>query len=232
MPIQALIRYFMQCQDRFRDLINIIFDLDGTLIDSAPSILRCLEISLKMKGYLPLVDLNRSLIGPPLNDIFKLLTNEDEDRKIAELIEEFKFQYDSVLCKHARPYDGIHNLLLGLKKAKKNIYIVTNKRYKPSKLIIDHNNWAEIFDDIYSIDHPEVIFKEKVQVMRQLIIDKGLNKHRSCYIGDRAEDFEAAKANSIPFIYVEWGYGLDQSDLLFNQASKSPLQLRKILVGE
>lgn len=222
----------MQCQDSFKDVINVIFDLDGTLIDSAPSILRCLETSLEMRGYLPLVDLNTSLIGPPLTDVLKLLTNEDDERKIAELIEEFKSQYDLDFCKHARPYDGIHDLLLGLKKAKKNIYIVTNKRYKPSKLIIDHNNWAELFDDIYTIDHPEVILKEKAQVIRQLIIDKGLNKYSSCYIGDRTEDSEAAKTNSIPFIHVEWGYGLDLSDPMFNQVSKSPLQLRKILVGE
>ena len=215
----------------YKEIKNIIFDLDGTLIDSAPSILKCLQMVVEKNNYSECREFDSFLIGPPLVDTFKRLTNEHDQKKIDVLVEDFKCEYDQGVCNLVEPYFGIHPLLEDLKTANKNIYIVTNKRYLPTKKIISHLGWTDLIDNIYTIDFPIKLFREKSQVINQLLLDLSLIREYSCYVGDRLEDWAAADANDISFIHALWGYGPDDGSALGLYCAKNSGQLRNLLIG-
>ena len=69
---------------------TVIFDLDGTLIDSARSILNSIKAAFDEVGIEPMKPLTHDLIGPPLKDLFITLLNEARYEKLPTLIEAFK----------------------------------------------------------------------------------------------------------------------------------------------
>ena len=220
----------MQSRDSFDVISNILFDLDGTLIDSAPSILECFRSTLLTMNYSLGVNLDKSLVGPPLRETIKFLSNENDSLKLDALVEEFKNQYDSGICNYASPYTGAEELLSQLKKSNKKIFIVTNKRHIPTIKIISHLGWLNLIDDIYTADYPSVDLNEKALVIQQLLLDYSLKKVKTCYVGDRLDDYEAARVNSLKFIHALWGYGVDDFSVSYSNAASSPNHLNALLV--
>jgi phosphoglycolate phosphatase len=221
----------MQYQSSARAKSNIIFDLDGTLIDSAPSILGCLKIVVENSGYEVTKKFDSTLIGPPLKDTLKFLTGEEDEKKLNILIEKFKSEYDLGACNLATPYPGISALLADLKGAGKNIFIVTNKRYVPTRKILANSGWDNLIDDVYTIDYPSQSHSGKSRVINRLLLDASLTSSDTCYIGDRFEDCEAANANNLTFIHVSWGYGPAKDIPSDSILVETPNQLHQLLIN-
>ena len=231
MRIQVLIRFCMLFQNKNTSFSNIVFDLDGTLIDSAPSILNCLKTVIEDSGYAAGEKFNSALIGPPLRDILELLTGDGDEKKLNILIERFKSEYDLGACNLATPYSKISALLADLKGAGKNIFIVTNKRYLPTRKILANFRWDDLIDDVYTIDYPSQSHNKKSQVINQLLLDASLTSSDTCYIGDRFEDYEAATANNLTFIHVSWGYGPAKDIPSDSILVETPNQLHQLLIN-
>jgi phosphoglycolate phosphatase len=231
MGTQVLIRFYMQFQNKYPVFENLIFDLDGTLIDSAPSILGCLKLVVENSGYLGVNKFDSALIGPPLKETLRLITGEINEEKLNILVENFKYEYDLGTCNLAKPYSGIGDLLAALKDAGKRTYIVTNKRYKPTRKILAHLQWDSLISDVYAIDHPNQGQIEKSQVINQLLLNAKLSTDETCYIGDRFEDWDAAKTNKLNFIHVSWGYGLTKDIPSDSILVKTPNQLHQLLIN-
>lgn len=186
----------------------IIFDLDGTLIDSAPSILKCFDLVSRSKSITPSVSIDRDLIGPPLYDTLKKIFGGGSSSDVEELAVIFKALYDEDAYKESVPYPGVEDLLIELNNMNIPLYIATNKRALPTKKIIAHLGWQKHFKDVYAVDiFPKEDFKNKASMIHSLIECHSLEVERSLYIGDRLEDFEAAKQNELNSILVKWGYG-------------------------
>ena len=117
----------------------IIFDLDGTLIDSSISVLNSFRYVLSSNSIIENVPLNSSVIGPPLKNAFiMLLGNSYSNTLIETLISDFKKIYDEKEFKNTIPYYDIEYLLKQLKNARIKLFIATNKRLIPTKKIIDY----------------------------------------------------------------------------------------------
>lgn len=231
MGTQVLIRFYMQFQNKYPVFENLIFDLDGTLIDSAPSILSCLKLVVENNGYLGMNKFDSALIGPPLKETLGLITGEVNEEKLNILVENFKYEYDLGSCNLAKPYSGIDDLLAGLKDAGKRIYIVTNKRYEPTRKILANLQWDSLISDVYTIDHPNQGQIKKSQVINQLLLNAKLSNDETCYIGDRFEDWDAAKSNKLNFIHVAWGYGSENDIPLDALFAKTANHLQQLLVN-
>ena len=108
------------------NITNIVFDLDGTLIDSAPSILTTLGEALSIHKLQSILSLEASIIGPPLREIFARLTGRDDTALLNSLIDTFKSQYDTVGYKTTATFPGVPELLKGLAQRDIPIYIATN----------------------------------------------------------------------------------------------------------
>lgn len=185
----------------------IIFDLDGTLIDSAPSILQCFASALSDAGLQPAVPLNASLIGPPLRKTLMHLTGVNDDAILDRLTNSFKEFYDTEGYKASRVYPGIDALLAELSALPIPLAIATNKRRIPTLKIMDHLNWNRYFSLIGTLDTPSPPHPDKAALIRSQLNEMHASAENSWYVGDKWEDGEAAQNNGMPFIAVDWGYG-------------------------
>jgi len=186
---------------------HILFDLDGTLIDSAPSILSCFARVLERRGIHPKCELTHSLIGPPLVQTLEKISGVTDELLLTELANDFKSDYDETGYKETVEYPGITQMLGLLAAENFRLYVVTNKRIVPTIKILNMFSWSPLFQGIYAPDSfspplsPKARMLTRVMELHEIGIDVGL------YVGDREEDLEASKAAGLRFLGVRWGYG-------------------------
>ncbi|OMG56173.1 haloacid dehalogenase [Azonexus hydrophilus] len=211
---------------------HILFDLDGTLIDSAPAILASFREAFAQTGITPVRAIDASVIGPPLTETLQLLSGSADPALVARLAEAFKASYDSAGYKATAAYAGVGALLAKLAGAGLRLSIATNKRIHPTRLILAHLGWSDFFSHVYALDLFTPRLPDKAAMIGRLLADQAIPKDQAIYIGDRSEDGESADANSLPFIAVTWGYGSLNADEMRNgwQAAAQPEALAELLL--
>jgi len=215
---------------------NIIWDLDGTLIDSGKEIKQSLELALKIAG----VDLEKQtkpfIVGPTIDKIIKeafpieLIT----DKILSEIIKSFREIYDNSDFEHTKPFLGIEDIIFDTKSFMH--HIVTNKPDKPTKKILNKLNWTKYITSIrtpYSdFNGSKVKVQSKSEIYQCVIKKNADNVSTFLGIGDMKTDCLAAKNNNIVAIGVLWGNAskeelLDCCDYLFEDTK----QLSDFLYG-
>jgi phosphoglycolate phosphatase len=186
---------------------HILFDLDGTLIDSAPAILASFRDAFAQADITPARAIDESIIGPPLTETLELLAGSTDPALIARLADAFKASYDSEGYKATAAFAGVGDLLAELAGAGLTLSIATNKRILPTRLILEHLGWREHFGHVYALDLFPTRLPDKAAMIGRLLADQNIPRETAIYIGDRCEDGESADANNLPFIAVTWGYG-------------------------
>lgn len=187
-------------------ITDVIFDLDGTLIDSAPSILACFARTLAANGIEPALPLTSDLIGPPLHETLYRLSGVDDDAQLAGMIRGFKQHYDLGGYKETVIFPGVHAMLRKLHGVGLRLHIATNKRLRPTELILAHFGWNIFFSAIYASDSRTPPFTGKDEMLSELLRDERIAPSAAVYIGDRHDDRVAAEANDLGFIAAAWGY--------------------------
>ncbi|WP_028993959.1 HAD family hydrolase [Azonexus hydrophilus] len=213
---------------------HIIFDLDGTLIDSAPAILASFRAAFAHTGIAPAVTIDESVIGPPLTETLQLLSGSADPALIGRLAEAFKASYDGAGYRETAAYAGVGELLAELAGAGLTLSIATNKRIHPTRLILDHLGWRVHFAHVYALDLISPRLANKAAMIARLLADQGIAKEQAIYIGDRSEDGESADANGLPFIAVTWGYGSLNADEMRTgwRAAAQPAALGAMLLAD
>ncbi len=197
----------------------LLFDLDGTISESAPGIIRSVQYGLKAVG-IEETDMNilRTFIGPPLNvQMRKLYHMSDEDIKVA--VTKFRELYETKGIFDCSPYEGIGHLL---KEAKEQGHILAVASSKPEpfvKDIMDHFGFTSYFHVICGSNAADELNKEASQNQKSKIIEKALSqlerkgfsredfKGHTVMIGDTGYDVDGAKDHHMPCIGVSYGYG-------------------------
>lgn len=202
----------------------ILFDLDGTLIDSAPSILQSFSAVLAQHGLQALEPLGPHLIGPPLNATLQRITGVADACRLAELAHTFKQHYDTAGYQASTVYPGVHQALHALQAQGVLMAIVTNKRIHPTRLIVQHLGWQHLFAGVYAADAFTPALPGKAATIGQALQRHGLQAQQACYVGDRSEDAEAATAAGLRFVWAPWGYmpNLDISPWPGAQCCRTP----------
>jgi phosphoglycolate phosphatase len=206
-----------------------IFDLDGTLIDSAPSILSALQAAFIDVGVVPSEPLTSKLIGPPLSQTLVSLLGKHHVEKLSRLVESFKAYYDEEGYKATRVYSGVEAMLKTLSLTSTQLYIATNKRIVPVGRIIEHLGWGSYFRGVYTLDRYSPPLSSKSALLRNMVIDLMVPLDDVVYIGDRLEDAQAAKENGIEFVFASWGYGTLSAEPEIERVAARPTNLLKIL---
>lgn len=182
----------------------ILFDLDGTLTDSAEGILNCAELGLKHFGLpIPSREEMRVFVGPPLHDTF-VKFGVPEDRA-DEAVAVYRSRFIPIGMFENKPYPGIHQVLQTLNAEGYKLYIATSKPEPMANTILNHFELARYFTLICgaTMDRSR---SDKDAVIAYLLQQTGDTDHM-VMVGDTAFDVLGAKAHGIPTIGVAWGYG-------------------------
>jgi len=184
--------------------MNLIFDLDGTLIDSRPGIVESLSFATSKtlgKGF----DADLLKIGPPINIMIEQVFPGASDRTVEKAVECFRKHYDSIGWGIYNTYPKVKDVLEILDE-KNILFIATNKPKKPTKKILQDMGVLHLFEEIICYDKNR--YQDKTDMVRSI---KGKSNVLHKMIGDSNDDFYAAYDNSIDFIECVYGYGSIES---------------------
>ena len=209
----------------------ILFDLDGTLTDSAPGITNAIIYARKKWGLEPGTNADYlKFIGPPMPQSYEEFwgfSHEDAVR----FLEDYREYFGTVGLFENNIYPGIPELLGALRDAGKRLYIATTKPTGYSQRIAEYFGFAEYFDTIAGSamtgDH------SKYEVIRTARDMGRIDMADAVMVGDRAHDVEGAHRHGIPCIGVTWGFGSARelreagADVL----ADSPAQLQALLLA-
>lgn len=185
--------------------MNIIFDLDGTLIDSSTGILQAVELAFQSCDIEMQLPLTAELVGPPLHQLLEMLSDSKDEQTLGRLADAFKECYDTQGYKETKLYQGVSELLQELKEQDFQLFIATNKRMNPTQKIVQYFGWEGFFSDVYALDACSSA-NNKSEMISYIINRHGLSSNESIYVGDTVPDRHAAQANGLPFLMVSWGY--------------------------
>lgn len=185
----------------------VLFDFDGTLIDSATSILASLRHAFDREACVLREPLGPHLIGPPLRRTLITLVGDDDPALIDRLSQRFKEHYDTAGYRETQVFSGAPEMLLDLQAAGIDLYIVTNKRVAATRRILEHLGWLPWFAGIYALDAFEPPLPNKPAVVAAVLQTHALPRETTWMVGDSAEDQRAADLNGLPFFAARWGYG-------------------------
>lgn len=186
---------------------HILFDLDGTLTDSAEGITKCVAHALKDFG-IEVQDLSqlRSFVGPPLEHSFAEEYGLSPEQ-IRQAIARFRERFSTIGKFENRPYDGIIGMLQTLKANGKKLYVATSKPMHFAIEILEHFEMAEYFEDIIGAElNGNRTHKDEV-IAYVLQKHDLIGREDVIMIGDRKYDILGARENHIPAIGVLYGYG-------------------------
>lgn len=183
---------------------TILFDLDGTLTDSAEGVINSAQFALKHFG-LPIPDRAdmQFMVGPPLRDSFLRLGVPEQD--VEKAVELYRVRYVPTGMFENTPYPGISAMLAALKDAGHELYVATSKPVGMATDILVKFSLAGFFDKIYgaSMDGTR---DTKDKVIAYLLEQLGPREH-IVMVGDTHYDVLGAAAHGIATIGVAWGYG-------------------------
>ena len=190
----------------------ILFDLDGTLTDPFDGITKSVQRGLLHFG---IVENNReklgAFIGPPLRESFALFYNIPKER-VEEAVAAYREYFSTVGMFENEVYDGIVQILAGLKERGVKILLATSKPEVYARKITEHFGLDQYFFEQCGADL-EGKYETKSQVIARAIEVCGEAAENILMVGDRRHDVIGAKENGIECIGVLWGYG-DREELV------------------
>jgi len=203
-------------------LAGVLFDLDGTLVDSLPGIQ--FSGAAACGAVLPgreLPDL-RPFIGPPIREVFRRIFIDLSSSTLDELVSHFRKSYDGEGCLKGTVYPGVRETLSGLRDLGIGCFVITNKPFEATTKLLHHTRLAEHFQAVYSPNRKNPPFRSKGEMTASLVREFQLNPACTILVGDSLEDRTAAQECGIRFAAAAYGYGgihlhLDgQNDVLFS----------------
>lgn len=181
---------------------NILFDLDGTLIDSYEGIARGIDKVVEEFGVELSKDVYKYFIGPPLTESFsKYLPDLD----IKEVLKVFRSYYLTVGVYEYCLYDGIKEMLSALKSQGYKLYVATSKREDTAIAILEHSDILGYFERVFGAGFETR--KEKFEVLEYAFADSDIVKSESVLIGDTMYDVDGARIVGIDSIAIAYGFG-------------------------
>jgi phosphoglycolate phosphatase len=189
---------------------TVVFDLDGTLVDTAPDLIGALNFILKREG-LPPVPLAsaRKLIGAGVRRMLERGLEVDgrhagvED--INRLTDDFIEHYAAHIADASRPFDGLENALDDLEAKGYRFAVCTNKLEWLSKLLLDRLGLSGRFAAICGAD-TFGISKPDPAILQQTLARASGQLSTAIMVGDAGPDIGVARRAGIPVVGVEFGY--------------------------
>ena len=185
--------------------MDILIDLDGTLVDPKPGLIGAVQYMLDKLGHpVPPAEELLWLIGPPFRVSFpKLLGSAD---RVEEAIGHYRESYLNRGMFDAVVYDGMPDALATLRAAGHRLIVATSKPRHYARPIVQHFGLDVHF---HAVHGPEIdgTNDHKADLVAHILRQEGVDPGAALMIGDREYDVTAAARNGLSAIGVTWGYG-------------------------
>jgi phosphoglycolate phosphatase len=216
------------------DILNgaaIAFDLDGTLVDTAPDLVASLNIILGEEGLPPLpFDDVRKMVGRGARALlergFAAAGAPLGADQAPALVERFITLYLGRIAQDSAPFPGVVEALVALKAAGAKLVVCTNKLTHLSVALLDALDLTRYFDAVVGADSAPAP-KPDPRHVQAAIAAVGGDPARAVMVGDSINDALAAQAAKVPILLVTFGYTEDPvetlgADLLIDAFSEVP----------
>jgi phosphoglycolate phosphatase len=181
----------------------VLFDLDGTLVDSSPGIYASVRAAAAAVGLPdPSADQLRAMIGPPLQDGFALVLGvplPDVDRAVAA----YRAHYAAGPVLDVTVHDGIPEMLDALRAAGAVLTVATSKPAPFAVRVLEHTGLLPAFADVHGATFDGAVRHKDQVVAAALAAHPG--GRRPVLVGDRSHDVLGAAAHGVPCIGAGWG---------------------------
>ena len=191
-------------------MLTIVFDLDGTLIDTAPDLIDTLNLILARQGLpaMPFEAARRLIGGGARGMLERALIEEGQPAAKAEmdrLFAAFIEHYAAHIADRSRPFPQLEAALDRLAADGHRLAVCTNKLEWLSRLLLKTLNLTPYFAAICGQDTFGVM-KPNPEILRQTILRAGGEPAHAIMIGDSGTDVRTARAAQVPVIAVDFGY--------------------------
>ena len=212
----------------------ILWDLDGTLIDTLEDLAEAVNHALKLRG-LPLhgVDEYRKMVGHGVRNLVQQALEasgqETSDQSVDEALADFRKYYEAHIDVHTRPYPGIPELLSELQAKGVKMGVASNKFQEGTEYLI-----KEFFPDIQFVailgNRPGQPLKPDPAIVEEVLSKGNIGREEAIMVGDSPTDMRTAENGGIGAIAVSWGYRT-KDELAGNRMVDTVEQLREQLDG-
>lgn len=212
---------------------SILFDLDGTIIDSAPGIAATLAYTFETMGRpVPAPAELLAYVGPPILDSFRDFAGMSLG-EAAEALAIYRPRYLEIGALDSSVFPGVADVLRAIHAAGVPLSLATSKPETPATLMLSHFGLLAEFDVITGASDDEVRSSKEDVVAEALVRlgALGADLSRPVLVGDREHDIEGAAANGVPTIFVDWGYGPASEQAGSIAIAHTPGELQELLLG-
>ena len=183
----------------------VFLDLDGTLIDSAVGITRCIAYALEKVGHAPLPEEQLlGWIGPALRTSFAPLLGDAA--RVEQAVTFYLERFDAIGWREHRIYPGIEAALATLHGNGARLCLVTAKNEPHARRILAHTPFGEWFEEIVgaTVDGSR---SHKPRLVAEALLRTGITPDETVMVGDRHFDIEGARHHGMASAGVLWGFG-------------------------
>lgn len=184
----------------------ILWDLDGTILDTKQSLMNAIEKTLKQNNYEYVTNeqLN-TFIGPPFEEVMMELFSVtfEEANKLAVIFRDIYFKYEMF---SAIEYDGIMTIIQDIKNRQIKQGLATYKSEKCVFPLMEYFKFESYFDTMHGSKIDRIL--TKAEIMELAMKDVGiLNSEKILMVGDSIYDLEGAKEINCDFVFANYGFG-------------------------
>jgi phosphoglycolate phosphatase len=187
---------------------TLFFDMDGTLIDSAVGITRCITYALqRLDAPVPDDAELRRWIGPSLRESFGPLLQDPG--RVEQAVSYYRERFEDIGYSEHTLYDGIGEAIAALAARGHRVSVVTAKNEPHARRIVDLFDFREHFDTVVGATVCGRI-SHKPQLIGEALARLALDAHECTMIGDRRMDVEGAHHHGMRAVGVLWGFGSEE----------------------
>jgi phosphoglycolate phosphatase len=216
----------------------LIFDLDGTLVDTAPDLLAALNHALKGEGLAPVNPDNlRQLVGRGarvmIAEAFKMAIGPVEPDQAERMLQAFLAYYRDHVADKSLPYPGVEETLDQLRTEGARMGVLTNKPHELSLLLLHKLGLDTYFVTIFGQGRADYM-KPDPRIFEDTVREVGGKGSGAVMIGDSSTDVETARAAAAPVILVSFGYTQVPArelgaDAVVDHFAEIPAAIRQVL---
>lgn len=215
----------------------VIFDLDGTLVDTIQDLSDAINLSLKQNGYSITYSINQTkeLIGSGIRNLCAkaLEPFSSSEKDVEKVLNSFMNNYDLMQLNNTKPYEEMENVLYYLKQKGIKLAVLSNKKYENTLYIVTHLFKENTFDVIYGKKEGYPL-KPDTKALYSVIDKLNVKKEEVLYVGDSDVDMKTAINGNLKKVAVTYGYRSE--DILKEYSPEycisSPIEIKKIIENE